>query len=94
MGSTVAAEALSLKMALDHSHFLRAVLTEIMNVEMKNIPMIAHVDSKNLYEAVRSTKFVEDKKLRLDITQIQKAVVTENVEIIIILHPADIEQCY
>ena len=52
-----------------------------MNVEMKSIPMIAHVDSKNLYEAIRSTKFVEDKKLRLDIAQIQEAVVTENVEI-------------
>ena len=52
VGSTVAAEALSLKMALDHGNFLRAVLAEIMNVEMKKIPMIAHVDSKNLYEAV------------------------------------------
>ena len=68
-------------MALDHGHFLRAILAEIMNAEMKSIPMIAHVDSKNLYEAIRSTKFVEDKKLRLDIAQIQEAVVTENVEI-------------
>ena len=81
VGSTVAAEALSLKMVLDHRHFLRAILAEIMNVEMKSIPMIAHVDSKNLYEAIRSTKFVEDKKLRLDIAQIQEAVTTENVEI-------------
>ena len=81
VGSTVAAEALSLKMGLDHGYFLRAILADVLNVDMIKIPIIAYVDSNNLYEAVYSTKFVEDKKLRLDIAQIQESIAKEKVEI-------------
>ena len=81
VGSTVAAEALSLKMGLDHGFYLRAILAEVLAVDMFKIPIIAHIDSNNLYEAVYSTKFVEDKKLRLDIAQIQEAIAKEKVEL-------------
>ena len=81
VGSTVAAEALSLKAALDHGYLLRAVLAEILNVDMFTIPIVAHIDSNNLYEAVFSTKFVEDKKLRIDIAQIQESINLEKVEL-------------
>ena len=46
---------------------------------MFDIPMRAYVDSRNLYEAIFSTKFFEDKKLRCDIAQIQESVEKEEV---------------
>ena len=46
---------------------------------MLEIPIISVIDSNNLLEASLSTKFVEDKKLRLDIAQIQESLSTENV---------------
>ena len=81
MGSTVAAEALSLQMGISHSFFLRASLAEIMGVDMFSIFMKALVDSRNLHEAVFSTKFVEDKKLHCDIAQIQESIKKEKVEL-------------
>ena len=81
VGSTIAAEGLSLQMAIAHAFFLRAVLAEITDVDMFKIPIRAYVDSRNLYEAVFSTKFVEDKKLRCDIAQIQESVQKEKVDL-------------
>ena len=81
VGSTIAAEGLSLQMAIAHAFFLRAVLAEITDVDMFRIPIRAYVDSRNLYEAVFSTKFVEDKKLRCDIAQIQESIEKERVDL-------------
>ena len=81
VGSTIAAEGLSLQMAIAHAFFLRAVLAEITEVDMFKIPIRAYVDSRNLYEAVYSTKFVEDKKLRCDIAQIQESIEKEKVDL-------------
>ena len=81
VGSTIAAEALSLQIGLAHASFLRAILTEMLGVDMYKIPIVASTDSNNLYQAIYSTKFVEDKKLRIDIAQIQEAVEKENAEI-------------
>ena len=82
VGSTLAAEALSLKSSIDHGIYLRAMLAEILGTDILEIPIRAHTDSNNLYQAVYSTKFVDDKKLRLDIAQIQEAVSEENVQVI------------
>ena len=81
VGSTIAAEGLSLQMAIAHAFFLRAVLAEITEVDMFKIPIRAYVDSRNLYEAVYSTKFVEDKKRRCDIAQIQESIEKEKVDL-------------
>ena len=37
-----------------------------------NFPITAFVDSKSLHEAVRSTKLVDDKRLRIDIAALQQ----------------------
>ena len=68
-------------MAIAHAFFLRAVLAEITEVDMFKIPIRAYVDSRNLYVAVFSTKFVEDKKLRCDIAQIQESIEKEKVDL-------------
>ena len=64
VGSTVAAEALSLQMAMFHAIYLRAVLAETHGVNEAVIPIKTFIDSNNLYQAVKSTKFMEDKRLR------------------------------
>ena len=81
VGSTIAAEGLSLLMALDHAHYLRAILAEVLGKVQKDIQIVSYIDSKNLYEAIYSTSLVEDKKLRCDLAQIQETVNTENVEV-------------
>ena len=81
VGSTLAAEALSQRSSIDHAVFLRAILAEILGVNPLDIQIISYVDSNNLLEAASSTRFVEDKKLCLDIAQIQESVREENIEI-------------
>ena len=81
VGSTLTAEALSLQVTISHAIFLRAILAEILGVEDRKLPIVCNVDSNNLYQAVYSTKFVEDKRLRLDIAQIQESVETKNVKV-------------
>ena len=57
------------------------MLAEILGINILKIPIRVYTDSDNLYQAVYSTKFVDDKKLRLDIAQIQEAVSEENVQV-------------
>ena len=44
-----------------------------------NIPIHSFIDSKNLHQAINSTKFIDDKRLRLDIAQIQECVAEDKV---------------
>ena len=74
IGSTLATEALSLQEAVSHAIYLRSILAEIMGKREKEIPIPSYMDSNNLYQAVYSTKLVEDKRLRLDIGQVQEYI--------------------
>ena len=73
VGSILAAEALSLQEAVSHAIYLRGILAEVLEKEEKEIPMVSYVSSNNLYQAVHSNKFVEDKKMRLDIVQVRRS---------------------
>ena len=82
VGSTGAAEGLELQTAISLAIFLRAVLMEIIGIKpTSKIPIESFVDSNNCFQAVNSTKFVEDKRLRLDIAQIQECVRIEDVSV-------------
>ena len=81
LGSTMAAEALSLQMAMSHAIYLTAVLAQTLGVNKARIPIKSFIDSNNLYQLVKSTKFVEDKPLQLDIAQIQECVQLHKVDI-------------
>ena len=81
VGSTLAAEALSLQEALSHAIFLRAILAEILDKKDQDIVITSYVDSNNLFQAVYSTKFVEDKRLRLDIAQVQECIKKDSIEV-------------
>ena len=91
--STVAAEALSLQMALSHAVFLRAVIAETLEVDVLAIPIHSYIDSNNLHQAINSTKFVEDKRLRLDIAQIQECVAEHKVTVRWVGAPGMIADC-
>ena len=81
MSSTSAAEALSLQSSLSHAIFLRALLTETLGVEDSKIPIRSYIDSNDLFQAIKSTKFVEDKRQRLDIALIKQDVEEQAVEV-------------
>ena len=81
IGSTLAAEALSLQEAVSHALYLRAILAEIMGKKEQEFAITSYVDSNNLFQAVYSTKFVEDKRLRLDIAQVQECIKEDKLEV-------------
>ena len=81
VGSTIAAEALSLICAMDHGYYLRAILEQLLGQEKGQMKIVSYVDSRNLFNAVFSTSMVEDKKLRCDIAQIKENVEKENVKL-------------
>ena len=81
VSSTSAAEALSLQSSLSHAIFLRALLTETLGVEDSKIPIRSYIDSNDLFQAIKSTKFVEDKRQRLDIALIKQDVEEQAVEV-------------
>ena len=93
VGSTVAAEGLSLQQTIDHAFYLRAILAEILKVDQLKIPIISFTDSRNLYDGIFSTKGVEDLKLRCDIAQMAESVEKEGVELRWIPGSRNISDC-
>lgn len=69
--STIAAETLSLQTGIEEAVYLKKMITEILNVEL---PVTAVVDNRSLVEALHSTKLVDDKRLRIDISSIKQSI--------------------
>lgn len=69
--STLAAEALALQEGLEEAIYLQTLLLELTK---HKIPIIAKVDSNGLCEAIKSTKSVNDRRLRIDIAAIKQEV--------------------
>ena len=79
--------------AIDHAFYLRAILAEVIKVEQLTIQIISFVVSRDLFDAIYSTKMVEDKKLRCDIAQIQESVRKENIELKWVPGPEMLADC-
>ena len=62
--------------------YLREVLTETLGVESAAIPTNSFVTWNNLYQAGKSTKSVEDRRLRLKHGQIQECTKESKVAIV------------
>ncbi len=54
-------------------------MEELKGLEERCVSIDAHVDNKNIVEAIHSTKAVDDKRLRIDISAMKESVV--NVEV-------------
>ena len=70
--STLAAETLSMADAIDVAIFIRTLYAEINTgkVDSKLLPLVCVTDCKSLFDAVRSNKFVTEKRLRVEISGI------------------------
>ncbi|CAC5357015.1 unnamed protein product [Mytilus coruscus] len=68
--SSIAAEALSLQDGLETALYFRKIIGDICGVGERIITITAFIDDKSVTEALKSTKLVEDKRLRIDIAAI------------------------
>ncbi|VDI09013.1 Hypothetical predicted protein [Mytilus galloprovincialis] len=76
--STKAAEALSLQEGLETALYFQKIVEDICG---EQIPITAFIDNKGATEAIKSTKLVEDKRLRIDIASISEMIQKNCVEI-------------
>jgi transposase InsO family protein len=67
--STMAAECLALVEALEDALFIQQVLQQITNLTH---PVVGVTDHRGLTEAVRSTKMIDDKRLRIDVASLKE----------------------
>ncbi len=70
--STLAAEALALDDAADACFYLKTLLQEIIGGQKNSFPIILKTDSRNLFDAVHSTKTLEDRRLKIDICSLRQ----------------------
>ena len=71
--STLAAEMLALQEGIEDGCYLRQMLAEVLNLEIR-IPLIVYCDCRSVIDAVYSTKLVDDRKLRIDIGAVREAL--------------------
>ena len=81
VGSTLAAEALSLNDCLSHAQYLRFLVAEAVKKKQTDIAITSYVDSDNLFKSLHSTSLVSDQKLRIDIGAIRQAMEEENITV-------------
>ena len=72
--SSLAGEALAMAGTIGEIVYTKAMLSQILGKRMNQVPVIIVTDSKNLEEAVHSTKLVEDPWLIPDIAIIKEAM--------------------
>ena len=72
VSSTLSAETLALNDALDDAVYLKHLISEIYHdsVRESKIPILAYIDNRSLDESLRSTKQVQEKRLRIDVAEI------------------------
>ena len=75
--STLAAECLALQEGIEEALYVRHMLCEILNLQESSVQVHAYIDSRSLLEALRSTKLVDDRRLRIDIGAIKQSVERE-----------------
>ena len=69
--SALAAETLALQESIEAALYVRHMMCEILGIHAKMIPIHSYIDSRSLLEALRSTKLVDDRRLRIDIGAIK-----------------------
>ena len=77
--STLAAEALALDEAADSCFYLKTLLQEITG-QKTGYPITLKTDSRNLHDAVHSTKTIEDRRLKVDICSLRQKLANEEIK--------------
>ena len=76
VSSTLEAETIAVRDAISSGIYFGHLLSEKYFNELQSncFSVCAYTDSKSLEQAVRSTKLVTEKKLRIDIAEIQRCI--------------------
>ena len=80
--STLAAETLAMCEGIDAAHYVRAVYSDMLYGDCgRKIPTCILTDNKSLQDALKSSKYVSDRRLRIDIGSLKELISSENVNI-------------
>ena len=77
--SSTAAETLALNDTVSKMVYIKAMLREMLGLDVEGIPMEIFTDSKNLWKAVQTTALIDDPRLRTDLAALKESL--ENKEI-------------
>jgi len=80
--SAFAAETLACNDGMGAAIYVRQILSEILygDPKLRVIPIHGFIDSNQLLQSIQSTKQCEEKRLRLDVSEIQECVERGDVE--------------
>lgn len=80
--STLAGETLALADGIDNGMCISALYSKITtgNIALNNLPIICVTDNHSLFDAVKSTKSVTEKRLRLEISSIKELIHSGNIK--------------
>ena len=70
--STLAAETLALQVGINEAIYLRHLMCEMMPEQ--DLPIDVYVDNRSVVDAIRSTKLVSDRRLRIDIAALKQTL--------------------
>ena len=77
--STLAAETLSASEAADTAIFMKMVLEDILEVDIP--PVRVFVDNRSLYDAVRTTRLITEKRLLVDLAALREMQEKREIEV-------------
>ena len=82
MSSTLEAESLSLKEALNNAIYLGSFISELLydDFRLNKIPIEGFTDNQPTEQSIRSTKQVSEKRLRIDIGEIQRLLEDKEIQ--------------
>ena len=84
VSSTLAAETLAMHDALDEAIYLGSLISEIYcnSYAVNKIPITVYTDNRSLHQNIHSTKQVHEKRLRINIAEIQRMLASGEVHVI------------
>ena len=84
VNSTLAAETLSMHDALDEAIYLGSLISEVYcnSYAVNKIPITVYTDNRSLHQNIHSTKQVHEKRLRINIAEIQRMLASGEVQMI------------
>ena len=75
--STIAAETLALMDAAEAGVFYANLVSQVLAIPVKSLPVKCYVDNKSLVDAVHSTTAIEDKMLRINMAVLRDMLASE-----------------
>ena len=70
-----------MKDALDAGFLIKSLLSELLYEDKKEIPLEAITDSQALHESAYSTKSMQDRRLRIDLSIIREYILNDKCAI-------------